>query len=204
MAVDPGHGGYDPGAVRGGVREKDINLQIALKLKECLEQTGARVIMTRTGDYNLAIPGLHGKDAHRYDLEKRLEKAQRSGAGIFVSIHSNCMRGGSGGGAEVFYQPRLEECKFLAECVQEELRSIPGIRKRKAKTSQYFVLRNASIPAVLVEVGFMNNPGERKLLTGDEYQEMLARRIACGILKFRLLRILGHTGQGGEAVAPLP
>ncbi|MFZ5650043.1 MAG: N-acetylmuramoyl-L-alanine amidase [Bacillota bacterium] len=201
VVVDPGHGGYDPGAVRRGVREKDINLQIALKLKECLEQTGARVILTRSGDYNLAVPGLHGKDAHRYDLEKRLEEAQRSGAGIFVSIHANCVRGGYGGGAEVYYHPGPEECRLLAECVQEELRSIPGIRKRLAKTREYYVLRNANIPAVLVEVGFMDNPGERKKLTGAEYQELLSRKVACGILRFRLMRLLGY-GEGGNTLAP--
>lgn len=201
VVVDPGHGGYDPGAVRGGVREKDINLQIALKLKECLEQTGARVILTRSGDYNLAIPGLHGKDAHRYDLKKRLEEARRCGAGIFVSIHANCVRGGYGGGAEVYYHPGPEECRLLAECVQEDLRSIPGIRKRLAKTSEYFVLRNAGIPAVLVEAGFMDNPAERKKLTGAQYQELLARKVACGILRFRLMRLMGYR-EGGKIIAP--
>lgn len=191
VVVDPGHGGYDPGAVRGGVREKDINLQIALRLKECLEQTGARVILTRSGDYNLAVPGLHGKEAHRYDLEKRIEEVRRTGAAIFISIHANCVRGGDGEGAEVYYHPGQEECKLLAECVQEELRSIPGIRKRLAKTREYYVLRNAKIPAVLVEVGFMDNPGERNKLTSAEYQELLARKVACGILRFRLMRLLG-------------
>lgn len=190
VVVDPGHGGYDPGAVRGGVLEKEINLQIAMKLKKYLEETGARVILTRGGDYNLAVAGLHKREAHRYDLSKRLEMMRQSNACLFVSIHANCMYSRTSGGPEVFYHQESEDGKMLAECIQEELRSIPGIRKRLSKTSNYYVLRNAEIPAVLVEVGFMSNPGERKRLTGDEYQNLLSQRISWGIMKFRILQQL--------------
>lgn len=190
VVVDPGHGGYDPGAVRGGVLEKEINLQIALKLKKCLEETGARVILTRGGDYNLAVAGLHKREAHRYDLKKRLEVARWSNACLYVSIHANCVSGWSGGGGMVFYHPGSEKSRILAECIQDELRSIPGVRKRLSKTSNYYVLRNAKKPAVLVEVGFMSNPGERKRLTGDEYQNLLSQRISWGIMKFRILQQL--------------
>ena len=190
VVVDPGHGGYDPGAVRDGVLEKEINLQIAVKLKKTLEETGARVILTRGGDYNLAVAGLHKREAHRYDLSKRLEMMRQSNACLFVSIHANCMYSRTSGGPEVFYHQESEDGKMLAECIQEELRSIPGVRKRLCKTSNYYVLRNAEKPAVLVEVGFMSNPGERKRLTGDEYQNLLSQRISWGIMNFRILQKL--------------
>ncbi|MFZ5633113.1 MAG: N-acetylmuramoyl-L-alanine amidase family protein [Bacillota bacterium] len=184
VVVDPGHGGYDPGAVRGGVYEKDINLQIALKLKKSLEEKGAVVILTRNGDYNLAIVGLHKREAHRYDLGKRLEMADQSKAGLFVSIHVNCICNRIHGGAEVFYYPHSEKGKLLAECIQAELRSIPGIQKRIAKTSDCYVLRNARIPAALVEVGYLSNPGERNNLLNGEYQALLAEKISCGIREY--------------------
>ncbi|MCL6478431.1 MAG: N-acetylmuramoyl-L-alanine amidase [Peptococcaceae bacterium] len=184
VVVDPGHGGYDPGAVRGEVYEKHINLQIALKLKKTLEEKGAVVILTRDGDYNLAIVGLHKNEAHRYDLSKRLEIANNSKASLFISIHVNCICQSNHGGAEVFYYPESETGKLLAECIQAELRTIPGIQKRIAKTSDCYVLRNARIPAALVEVGYLSNPDERKKILQSEYQTILAEKISRGILKY--------------------
>lgn len=181
VVVDPGHGGYDPGAVRGEVYEKHVNLQIALKLKKALEEKGATVLLTRDDDYNLAIVGLHKREAHRYDLDKRLEIANRSKASLFVSIHVNCICNRIHGGAEVFYYPNSEKGKLLAECIQAELRSIPGIQKRIAKTSQCYVLRNAMVPAALVEVGYLSNPAERHNLLNGDYQALLAEKISCGI-----------------------
>lgn len=184
VAVDPGHGGYDPGAVRGEVYEKDINLQIALELKKYMEERGAKVILTRNGDYNLAVAGLHKREAHHYDLGKRLEIANRAKANLFISIHVNCICNRRHGGAEVFYYPHSKEGKLLAECVQTELRSIPGIQKRIAKTSDCYVLRGARMPAALVEVGYLSNPDEKNNLLNPDYQTLLAEKIACGIRKY--------------------
>lgn len=184
VVVDPGHGGYDPGAVRGDVYEKHINLRIAKELKKSLEKKGTTVVLTRDGDYNLAIVGLHKKEAKRYDLSKRLETADRSKASMFISIHVNCVCKRSHDGAEVFYHSQSEKGKLLAEYIQNELRSIPGIRKRTAKTSNCYILRNATIPAALVEVGYLSNPDERKNLLNNEYHTMLAEKISSGILKY--------------------
>ncbi len=184
VVVDPGHGGYDPGAVRGGVYEKDINLRVALKIKKSLEDKGAAVVLTRKGDYNLAVPGLHKREAHRYDLNKRIGLADGADASVFVSIHVNCIYNRDYGGAEVFYSPRSEGGKKLAECIQEELRTIPGMRKRAAKTNRCYVLANARVPAVLVEMGYLSNQGERKNLLDDEYQTLLAEKICAGIYKY--------------------
>lgn len=183
IVVDPGHGGYDPGAVRAGVEEKNINLQISLKLKGYLEEKGARVFMTRNGDYNLAVVGLHKKEAHRYDLRKRLDMAKQSGASLLISIHANCTYGVSQQGAEVFYYQPSEKGRLIADSIQSELRSVPGMRKRIIKTSNCYILRNASMPAVLVEVGYLSSPGERKNLLRGEYQELISQSISSGILK---------------------
>lgn len=184
IMVDPGHGGYDPGAVRAGILEKNINLQIAFKLKAMLEEKGVKVLLTRNGDYNLAVAGLHKREAHRYDLGKRLEMANQASACLFVSIHSNCVYNRSQQGAEVFYHYESEKGKLLAESIQNELRTISGMRKRVVKTSNCYILRNARMPAVLVEVGYLSNQEERKNLLKSEYQEQIAQKICGGIINY--------------------
>jgi N-acetylmuramoyl-L-alanine amidase len=191
VVIDPGHGGYDPGAVRGGVCEKHINLQIALKLKKFIEERGSRAVLTRDGDYNLAVAGLHKREAHRYDLGKRLEVANKAEANLFISIHVNCICNRSHGGAEVFYYPHSEEGKILAECIQTELRSIPGIQKRIAKTIDCYVLRGARVPAALVEVGYLSNPDEKNNLLNPDYQTLLAEEISRGIWKYFIMKASG-------------
>ena len=198
IVVDPGHGGYDPGAVRAGILEKNINLQIAIKLKGLLEGNGARVVLTRDGDYNLAVAGLHKKEAHRYDLGKRLDIAKQSGACLLISIHTNCTFSRSQQGAEVFYYPPSENGKIVADSIQSELRSIPGMSKRISKASNCFILRNASMPAVLIEVGYLSSPGERKNLQVSEYQELISQKISSGILNY-----LVSKNKSGAAVPPV-
>ncbi|MFZ5597303.1 MAG: N-acetylmuramoyl-L-alanine amidase family protein [Bacillota bacterium] len=184
VVVDPGHGGYDPGTVYGGVYEKEINLQIALKLSDLLREKGFNVVMTRIGDYNLAVSGLHAKEANRYDLGKRVEMAGQCNASLFVSIHTNSIRNTRCRGAEVFYNPGAEKSKILAECIQTELHSIDDMVKRTAKASDYYVLRNTTMPSVLIEVGYLSNSGERNKLKNNDYQLLLAEKIVSGIQKF--------------------
>lgn len=184
LVIDPGHGGFDPGAVRGGVYEKNISLKVAMKLKKELEEKGATVIVTRDSDYNLAIPGLHKRAAHRYDLKKRLEIAEQSKAVLFVSIHVNSINFTSCRGAEAFYNPKSQKSKLLAERIQDELRTIPGMEKRIDKPSDCFILSNAKIPAVLVEIGYLSNPDERKKLLSDDYQTLLGGKISRGIQRY--------------------
>lgn len=179
VVVDAGHGGCDPGAVYKDIYEKHINLQIAVKLKEALAQTGVEAILTRHGDYHLV------GESQRRDLDKRVELANGSKASLFVSIHVNTHHNASRSGAEVFYCPKSEKNKLLAECILEQLQSIQGAPpKRTVKTSDYYVLRNTGIPAAMVEVGFLSNPEDRKRLLSDDYQLLLARGISCGILKY--------------------
>lgn len=182
VVVDPGHGGYDPGAVCGGVSEKDINLAIAVKLKKMLEKSGARVIMTRAGDYDLAGAGTYKRE--RYELSKRLAVAREHRADILLSIHSNSFGDPVLGGPEVIYNPDSQGGKVLAQCIQQELLSLPGIIKRAVKPDRCLVLSDNEIPSVLVEVGFISNPGERKKLIDSRYQTALSEKITRGVEVF--------------------
>ena len=184
IVIDPGHGGYDPGTVHGSILEKDINLSISEKLKKCLEANGARVILTRTGDYNYAIKGLHGIEAKRYDLNKRVEKAQEEKADILITLHVNSVRKATYKGAETFYHPISQEGKMLALAIQEEFLSIPDMKKREAKMSLCYMLRCSKMPAALVEVGYLSNPVERKLLLENKYRDLLAEKIAAGVIRY--------------------
>ena len=184
IVLDPGHGGFDPGAVKGSIREKEINLQTALKLKKALEEKGATVILTRDGDFNMAIPGLHRREAHRYDLSKRLEVANKSKADLLISIHVNSTNMAGCMGAEVFFNPKLEKNKFLAESIQHQLLSIPDMKKRTAKAGNCYILSNSGIPTVLIEIGYLSNPTERNRLTDSNYQDLLVEKIAWGIQNF--------------------
>ena len=189
VVVDPGHGGYDPGTVRQGICEKHINLDIALKVKETLEETGVKVILTRKGDYNLAVEGLHSREAHRYDLRKRLDLVTKNKAELLVSVHVNAFGLATCRGPEVFYFTEAKGSKLLADYIMDELRLIPGTpSKRPPKNNDYFVLRNCSSAAVLVETGYLSNPEDRKKLLNPTYQKMLAEKISFGILKYMAVK----------------
>ncbi|MDO7787663.1 N-acetylmuramoyl-L-alanine amidase family protein [Desulforamulus aquiferis] len=183
VAIDPGHGGYDPGAIRQGIMEKQINLEIAFEVEKILKQNNVDVILTRYGDYNHAVPGLRKKEAKRYDFERRIDFARNFDADIMVSIHCNvgrrrCM------GPETFYYGKSVQGKLLAEQIQRELHKIPGIGKRSYKPGSYYILTRTSMPCVIIEMGFINNPKERKLLMGQEYRHVLAKATADGIIEY--------------------
>ncbi len=184
IAIDPGHGGYDPGTIWGDINEKDINLAISQKLTKRLESYGAKVILTRNGDYNYAIAGLHGRDAKRYDLNQRIKLIESQKADTALTIHVNSVTKNSYEGAEAFYHPKSQEGKKLALAIQQELRTIPGMEKRMPKFSDCYMLRNTKMPAVLVEVGYLSNPHERKLLQDPQYWDTLAGKITDGIVNY--------------------
>lgn len=183
IIVDPGHGGYDPGAVWGDIYEKDINLMVSKKLKRHLEAQGAKVSLTRKGDYNLVVERLHGIEAKRYDLRKRIDFANSNGD-ILIIIHVNSTINTEYRGAEVFYHADSERGKALAVAIQQQLRTIPGMTKRIAKTSNCYMLRYSKIPAALVEIGCLNNQQERELLKNSHYLDMIGQKITAGVAKY--------------------
>ena len=183
VAIDPGHGGYDGGARAhdSGRWEKDINLDIALLVAQELRFRGAKTVLTRESDVDLAGGDTSGKARKRADLQKRLDIAAGAGADVFVSIHLNEYRDRSQSGPQVFYQRGADAGRLLAGALQEKL--IEGLcpaRERKAMAGDYYVLRG-KLPSALVECGFLSNAEEEKKLLAPDYQRRVAAAIANGV-----------------------
>jgi len=182
IAIDPGHGGIDKGAARHGHNEKDINLAIAIKLAQELNNNGATVILTREGDVDYYTKGTGGK---RNDLLRRSKIIQESGAQIFISIHCNAIRDPSWSGAQVFYNSKIDANKELAETMQQALKNFPPGNKRQAKQdSHIFLLKSLNIPGILIEAGFISNKKEATALSEEEYQLDIAKSIARGLAHY--------------------
>ena len=181
ILIDPGHGGIDGGAhSKSGTIEKDINLQISNKLKECLESEGYSVHMTRSEDTQL-----DKKKAK--DLTDRCNMKKDTGCEIFISIHQNMFPQASCFGAQVLYSSN-DKSKLLAEYVQSALKeSISDNNKRieKPAKEQYKILRDGYDGAcILVECGFLSNPEEERRLKDDEHQNKIVEGIKCGVNKY--------------------
>lgn len=171
IVVDPGHGGSDPGAVYLNVNEKDLNLDIALRLKQLLEESGARVLMTRESDIYV-------------NLYTRADIANQVGADLFVSIHNNASTNASTSGTMTLYYPSPEK-KVLAKILQKavvETLGLPdlGISERP----NLVVTRETKMPSALVEVAFMSNQKDLALLQTEEFRQRAAEGIYKGILMY--------------------
>ncbi|MDR1539999.1 MAG: N-acetylmuramoyl-L-alanine amidase [Clostridiales bacterium] len=179
ILIDAGHGGYDPGKVSGKSNEKDINLEIAKKLQAYLEQSDAIVFMTRIDDSELAT-------TKKSDMYSRKLTANTSKADIFVSIHQNSFPNSSVHGAQVFYFNSSDNSKKLAESIQKEVKEfVDYTNKFEAKeNSNYYVLKQTTMPAVIVECGFLTNYSEKQKLLDPDYQDRLAWAIYMGILDY--------------------
>jgi len=185
IVIDPGHGGRDPGKV--GINnslEKDINLSIAFKLKNLLEQNDIVVIMTREEDIGLySETDTNKKNA---DLNHRVDLIHNGGADLAISIHQNSFGEEYVKGAQVFYYAQSAQGKKLAEITQTQLiETIADGNHRKAKANDnYYMLKKTTCPFVIVECGYLSNIKEAELLTDDEYQEKMAWGIHLAILQF--------------------
>lgn len=179
IVIDPGHGGIDNGATRHNTIEKELNLAIALKTAEMLNQAGAVTILTRSEDVDYYTKGKGGK---RNDLMKRIEIITASQPRMFISIHANAIPGSKWTGAQVFYNPRVPDNKLLAQALQEQLHKFPPGNHRQAKEDlNIFLLKALDIPGVLVETGYISNPTEAANLKQPQYQQELAQAIVNGL-----------------------
>lgn len=188
VVIDPGHGGSDSGA-KGrtiDVPEKVITLGISKRLAKMLSQAGAMVALTRTSDADLSDEGFQGSllERKRQDLARRVDKAHRLNADIYVSIHTNADPSPRWHGAQTFYHCNSPQSRKLAHCIQGEMVRILGNNNRKAKEGAYFVMEKTRMPAVIVEVGFISNPEEEKLLNDELYQSKVAYAVFSGIAKY--------------------
>lgn len=183
VVIDAGHGGTDGGAKGiNGALEKDINLQIALKLQQVLQDEGFQVVMTRTADINLC----YGKYSKAEDMRMRQMIIDNSNASIAISIHQNSYSTERTRGAQVFcYKGSVEGKKagiILTEELEKELgaENVRGIRE----DGTLFMLKRIKCTGVLIETGFITNWGEADLLTSDKYQYRLAEAIKNGVVRY--------------------
>lgn len=188
VLLDPGHGGMDGGAVSSnGLVEKEINLEISLILRDLFWANGFEVVMTRQTDCSIGDPGLSTiREQKVSDMHRRLALMGEWENGIFLSIHQNLFSQSQYYGAQVFYSPNLESSALLAHSLQTALRenlNPDNNRKEKPAGKELYLLYHAKIPAVLVECGFLSNPGEEQLLRTPEYQGKVAFAIFTGVME---------------------
>lgn len=186
IVIDAGHGLPDSGASSfNGTTEQAINLAIALKLQKIIEQSGAKVILTRSdenGIYSTDSTNIRNKKVS--DIKNRVEIGNNSNADIFVSIHLNKFSGSSEyKGWQTFYQKESESSALLANKIQENLnKNIEQDNNRKVlPLTNVYIMDNVKIPTVVVECGFLSNPEETENLKKDEYQNKLVWGIYLGI-----------------------
>lgn len=180
LAVDPGHGGDDPGAVGvGGLQEKDINLAVCQALRRSLERRGGRVIMTREADNSVAA-------RHEDELAQRVEVGRAGGADLFISVHHNA-------------RPRIDDARIasgvfvyyyqlwsaaLARALVDPTANAQSQRVRAYVFRSFAVTRQTTVPSVLVEVGFLSNPDEEQKMRAADYADRVGEAIAAGVEQF--------------------
>ncbi|MEB3212859.1 MAG: N-acetylmuramoyl-L-alanine amidase [Leptolyngbyaceae bacterium] len=172
VMIDPGHGGRDPGAIGiGGLRETTVVLPISLQVANLLQQQGVNVVMTRTTDQTVSLEG-------------RVQMAERANASIFVSIHANAisLSRPDVNGIETYYAS--PQGARLARAIHNSMLQAVGGPDRGVRQSRFFVLRRTSMPAALVETGFVTGARDAPLLNDPAYRERLAQAIARGILLY--------------------
>lgn len=171
VILDPGHGAHDRGAAIGYVYEKHLALDTARRVEQLLKQEGLKVIMSRNRD--VFIP-----------LQDRSALGNRYGNAIFVSIHYNYSRGGSGAGVETYYHHAAGYT--LAAFIQAYLVQRTNMTNRGVKNASFHVIRaTTKNPAVLVECGFVSNPNERARMLTGEFRARIAEGIAQGIVAYK-------------------
>ena len=188
IIVDAGHGTPDEGAESSnGTTEAQINLKIALKLQQLLEQSGCTVLLTRSDEnaiYDVESESI--RDKKITDIYNRVKIGNESSADIFVSIHLNKIPQEQYYGWQTFYNKGNENSKVLATCIQNNLNT--AIQKENKRTpallNTVYIMKHIEIPITIVECGFLSNPEEEKLLQTDNYQDKLAWGIYNGINEF--------------------
>ncbi len=171
VVVDPGHGGGDAGAIGiGGLREKDIVIDISRQVAALLEQQGVQAIMTRQDDREI-------------ELEPRVQLADRVNATLFVSIHANAidMTRPDVNGIETYY---YDSGYDMARTIHNSLLQATGAPDRGVRSARFYVLRKTSMPAVLLEVGFVTGAQDAPKLADPAYRRLLAQAIARGVIQY--------------------
>lgn len=170
VIVDPGHGGKDPGAIGiGGLQEKNVILPISKRIAQLLEEKGIQAVLTRDSDYFVGLQG-------------RVDIGERANADLFVSIHANSLPTRPDvSGLETYY---FDSGNRLAQTIHNNVLQNVNIRDRRVRKARFYVLRKSSMPAVLVEVGFVTGNVDAPKLATSDYQNQMAEAIVRGILQY--------------------
>lgn len=175
VVIDPGHGGPDPGAIGiGGIREVDIVIDIGLQVSRLLQRQGVVVYLTRTSN------------AEDVDLAPRVSLAERVRASAFVSIHANAisMSRPDVNGLEAFYAPGSAQGRELAETIYNAVQRNANVRGRSLRSARFYVIRRTSMPAALIETGFVTGAVDAPMLASSAHRAQIANGITQGILEF--------------------
>lgn len=188
IVIDPGHGGEDGGASANGVLEKDINLAIALKLRDMLKAAGYKTVMTREDDISIYDTSTATtREKKNSDLKNRTEIINSDKNNILVSIHQNKFEQEKYSGTQMFYSVNDPKSERLAE---EMRQSVTGLlqpenkRELKPASDSIYILKQAQIPAVIAECGFLSNSEEASKLSNEAYQQKMSFALCCGVMNY--------------------
>lgn len=189
VIIDAGHGGVDGGtSADDGTLEKDLNLQIALKLNEMLNAFGVKTVLIRDTDISI-----HDDSAETIrqkkvsDLKNRLEIIKNTEDAVFVSIHQNHFGESKYSGTQIFYSGNNPDSRKLAECLRMPVVSYlqpDNTREIKQSGTEIYLLHHSQIPSVMVECGFLSNTEETNKLKDEKYQQYLAFIISLGLTDY--------------------
>lgn len=181
ITIDPGHGGSDSGAVgHNGYTEKEGAFAISQKVASILNQSGAKVVMTRDSDVDVYGPNASARN----ELQARVDVGNNANSDIFVSIHCNAFVNPAANGTQTFYYGSSYQGQRLAQSIQEKMIEANGLRDRGISTCNFYVVKHSYMPAVLIETAFITNYDEEALLSDDEWQTTMAKAIAEGINEY--------------------
>ena len=182
IVIDAGHGGIDAGTIGvDGAKEKDINLNIALKLYDFARVSGINATLIRTGDYQYYRKG---DDTKRSDLYNRMDCINSVHNSTLVSIHQNHFENEKEHGMQIWYSPNDDKSPVLADSILDVTKKFlqpDNQRLNKKSDSAYYLLHKAKVPSVMVECGFMSNTKENSDLQNNDYQNKLAYLIMLGL-----------------------
>ena len=184
ITIDAGHGGNDSGAIGPtGVTEKSVTLRVALALQKLLTSEGATVYMTRTTDTEVSPKGAAASDIE--ELQARCDVANRHNSDIFISIHMDSFTNGAAKGTTGYYYALgSKKSRDLADKVRAGVIDQIGTPSRGTQSCNFYVVKHTDMPATLVEVAFISNPTEEKLMNSEDGVQKAAQGIADGIADF--------------------
>ena len=181
IILDPGHGGSDPGAIgASGLKEKQITLEISMRVKELLEKEGAKVFMTRTTDKDVYAPNA----SDRAELQARVNVAEKNNSDLFISLHINSSVNKSVGGFSSYYYPKTDNDLKIAKTIQDKFAKNFGVDNLGVRQANFYVVKRCSMPATLLEMCFISNPKEEKLMKSKWFQKKTARLIVEGVKNY--------------------